>query len=267
MSLLLNKLSCPICGGQISWLLPWKIDGEITCDTCYSKIDMEIEKKNNLTMQDVKEYLAFYDQNQLQKDRFVVSERIDYGLWDTNIIFDYRNKLFCMSKQPDKTVFEGRQLKAFTIKEDNMLLFEGSADGIKRYFSKVPERAIALTPQIIHFMMKKHISHARDKMMNNGTSEIQNLNVPEPFHAFNVELHFDHPYWTIIKFGMEGPKFSNERPNVNDYTRSYQQCIKEIEKLVSALKTVAFPDEPVQFNDFDVLEIQAVHTTMISLPM
>jgi hypothetical protein len=98
---------------------------------------MDADKESNLTMQGFREYLAFYNQNQILKDRFVVSERIDFGLWDTKIIFDYQNKLFCMSKNPDKTVFEGSQLKSFTIKEDNTPLFEGSAAGIRRYASTV----------------------------------------------------------------------------------------------------------------------------------
>jgi len=44
---------------------------------------MEDDKKIRLTIQGFKEYLAFYDQNQVLKLKFVVSERIDFGLWDT----------------------------------------------------------------------------------------------------------------------------------------------------------------------------------------
>jgi hypothetical protein len=57
---------------------------------------------------------------------------------NTKIIFDYQNRMFCMSKNPDKTVFEGKQLISFTIKEDSTPLFEGSASGIKRYTRTLP---------------------------------------------------------------------------------------------------------------------------------
>ena len=249
MGLFSKKPPCPICGGKISWFLPTKIEGEYICDTCNNKIDMEDDKKNHLTMRSFRDYLVFYDQNQLLKDQFVVSERIDFGLWDTKIIFDYQNKLFCMSKNPDKTVFEAGQLKSFTIKEDSVLLFEGSAEGIRRYASTVPERAMAMAPQIVQFLINTRLTRAIDKLddgKENRAAPVQCFDVPEPFHAFNVELQFDHPYWSVIKCDMDGPRFDNHLPDVNDYLRDYQRSMEELEKLVTAFKTVAFPDAAEQ---------------------
>ncbi len=246
MGLFSKKDPCPICGGKISWLLPSKVEGEYVCDTCHGKIDMEDNKKINLTMQEFKEYLTFYNQNQFLKDKFVISDKIDFGLWDTKIIFDYENKLFCMSKNPDKTVFEGNQLKYFIIQEDSTPLFEGSPEGIFRYDSNVPERAMDLAPQIKQFMMNKQLARAVNQLNcdnNTNTSTVrQFFDVPEPFKAFNVELHLDHPYWSVINCDMSGPTFSNDQPDINNYLNSYQQNIEDIEKLVNALKEVAFPD-------------------------
>ena len=266
MGLFSKKPPCPICGGKISWLLPSKIEKEYVCGNCYSKIDMEAGKASKLTMQGFREYLAFHDQNQRLKERFVTSERIDFGFWDTKIIFDYQNKLFCMSKNPDKTVFEGSQLKSFTIKEDNAPLFEGSAAGIKRYTSTVPERATALAPQISQFMMSRQMARALDRPDDgkaNRSAPMQVLNVPEPFHTFNVELHFNHPYWTVIQCDMDGPRFNNTSPDVDDYLCSYQQSMEEIEELVAALRTVAFPGAPEQSAGLGAA--QAVHTTLSPL--
>lgn len=263
MGLFSKKPPCPICAGKISWFLPSKIEGEYICGTCYNKIDMESDKEDHLTMQEFKEYLAFYDQNQLLKDKFVISERVDFGLWDTKIIFDHQNKMFCMSKNPDKTVFEGKQLKSFTIKEDNILLFDGSAEGILRYTSTVPERAMAMAPQIAQFMMNRQMARAIDKLddgKQNGSGPMQYFDVPEPFQAFNVELHFDHPYWTVIKCDMDGPRFDNNLPDVNDYIRSYQRSIEEVEKLVAAFKTVAFPGATEQSIGHGTAG--AIHATM-----
>jgi len=264
MGFFYKKPPCPICGGKISWLLPSKIEGEYICDTCYNKIDMESDKANHLTMQEFKEYLSFYDQNQQLKGKFVISERINFCLWDTKIIFDHENKLFCMSKNPDKTVFEGKQLKSFIIKEDSTPLFEGSTEGIRRYASTVTERAMAMAPQITQFMMNKQMARTLDKLddgKENRTAPVQHFDVPEPFHAFNVELHFNHPYWTVIKCDMNGPRFDNNLPDVDDYIRSYQQSMEEIEKLVATLKTVAFPEAPEQSIGLGMTGAQAVHTT------
>ena len=249
MGLFSKKPSCPICGGKIPLILPSKIEGEYICNTCHDKLDMDDDRAAHLTMQGFREYLAFYDQNRVLRDQFTVSERVDFGLWDTKIIFDYQNRLFCMSKNPDKTVFEGWQLKSFTVKEDDAPLFWGSAAGIRRYASTVPERAMALAPQISQFLMSRQMARTLDKLddgKTNGSAPVPYFDMPEPFRAFNVELYFDHPYWTVIKCDMEGPRFDRERPDVNDYVRAYQRDIEEIEKLVGALKTVAFPDAPKQ---------------------
>ncbi len=265
MGLFSKKPPCPICGGKISWLLPWKIEGKYICTTCYNKIDMEADKAIHLTMQGFKEYLAFYDQNQLMRDQFTIFEGIDFGHWDTKIIFDYQHKMFCMSKNLDKTIFEGKQLKSFSIKEDNTPLFEGTAEGVKSYVSTVPDRALALAPQVIHYMMKRHLTRTLDKKEDGKekkTTPMQYFDVPEPFQRFKMELHFDHPYWTVIKCDMDGPRFSNDSPDVKDYICSYEHSIQEIEKLVVALQTVAFPDAPEQYISFGVEEIRAVHRTI-----
>jgi len=189
-------------------------------------------------MQEFREYLAFYDQNRLLKDKFVISERIDFGLWDTKIIFDFANKLFCMSKNPDKTVFEGRQLKSFAIKENNTPLFESSAEGIRRYASTVPERTMAMAPQIAQLIANRQMARTLDRLddgRENGSTAVPYFDVPEPFRAFNVELHFDHPYWTVMKCDMNGPRFNNTHPDVSGYLRDYQRNIEELEKLVAAL--------------------------------
>lgn len=257
MDLSLKEPHCPICGGKISWHLPTKIEGEYICSTCQNKIDMETDKATQLTMQGFKEYLTFYDQNQLLRGQFVISELIDFGLWNTKIIFDYQNKMFCMSQNPDKTIFEGKQLRSFAIEEDSTPLFVGSAEGIRHYTSTVPGCARALAPYIIHFLMKRHQARAIEKLgddKENRGIQMQCFDVSEPFRAFHVELYFDHPYWTVIKIDMDGPRFSNDSPDVNDYIRSYQNSIEKFERLIVALKTVAFPGVPDKSISLDKAE-------------
>lgn len=268
MGLFSKKPPCPICGGKIPLLLPSKIEGEYICNNCYNKIDMGTEQENNLTMQDFREYLAFYDQNQILKDQFVISQRIDFGLWDTKIIFDYQNKLFCMSKNPDKTVFEGRQLKSFIIREDSMPLFEGSAAGIRRYTSTVTERVMAMAPQIAQFAASKRMARTLDRLDDgkvNNSATVQYFDIPEPFQTFNVELHFEHPYWTVLKCDMDGPRFDNNNPDVNNYLRFYQQNIEEMEKLAAALRTVAFPEAAEQSGGFGMGGMGPLHTNTAPL--
>ena len=244
MALFSKKPPCPVCGGKISWFLPTKIEGETICDDCSQKIDMEEDLINSLTMQKFKEYLMFYEQNKELRESFVISEKIDFGLWDTKLIFDYENKLFCLSKNPDKTVFQGGELKSFSIKEDSSLLYEGTPDKLVRYTSTVPERALAVAPQIDRFMMNQRLNRTlrnldKDKSNYNPA---QYFTIPAPFKEYIVELRFEHPYWRSFKCDMSGPSFSSSNPDVNDYLRDYHKSQGEIEKLVRALMNVAFPN-------------------------
>lgn len=180
-----------------------------------------------MTIRQFREYLAFYEKNQLLREKFVISQKIDFGLLDAKLIFDFDNQLFCLSKKPDKTIFQGKELISFIIMEDGKLLFEGSAKGIRRYQSMVPEKITALAPQIC-------------QVQDNG----QMADIPEPFENFNVELYFEHPYWHTYCFDISGPVFYNDCPDIKDYMEEYQREVEKLETLVYALKTVAFPDAP-----------------------
>lgn len=151
-----------------------------------------------------------------------------------------------MSKNPDKTIFRGSELKSFSIKEDNAPLYEGSAAGLIKHTSTVPDRAMALAPQITQYRMNRE--HERTMRRMEGDKEqsrngpVQFLNIPEPFQNFNVKLHFNNPYWTVMNCDMEGPRFSNDHPDINDYLNTYRRNIEEIEKSVASIKTVSFPN-------------------------
>ena len=124
---------------------------------------------------------------------------------------------------------------------------------------------MAMAPQISQYMMSRQMTRALDKLDDgkaNGSAPVQYFDVPEPFRAFNVELHFDHPYWTVIKCDMDGPRFNNTQPDVNDYLRDYRSNIEEIEKLVAAFKTVAFPGAVEQSVNLGAAGKQPIHTVM-----
>lgn len=246
MGIFSKKPPCPICGGKISFFLPTKIEGEYICDDCSGKIDMQDEIKNQITLQGFRDYLAFHGENQILKNSFVISEKLDFGCFDTKLIFDYENRLFCLGKQPDKTVFEGAQVESFTIKEDGNLLFEGSSRGLMRYKSTVPERVAAIAPQISMMAMTQNMADnierfTDDDDKNRKSSYCSRMDIPEPFQQFYVELHLAHPYWETIRCDMSAPDFSNDHPDINDYMQEYQRDAEVMERLARAFMEVSFP--------------------------
>ena len=242
MGLFSKKDPCAICGGKVSGLFPWKIEGQYVCNTCHGVIDMQDD--SNLTMAQFCAYRDFREKNQALKSQFGVTQTIDFGLWDTKIVFDHTHGLFCMSKNLDKTIFHGSELKSFVIREDNAPLFEGGPEGLTRYTSAVPEKLAAMEPRITQFRMQQQMQNTLERLSDkkDGTRVRRYVDIPEPFESFNVELHFDHPYWSVITCDMTGPTFDNDYPDIGDYMRSYQNEVEGMDTLAVALMRVAFPD-------------------------
>ena len=169
---------------------------------------------------------------------------MDLGVFDTKLIFDLEHRLFYLNSKPDKTIFEGCALKSFSITEDNAPLLEGSAQGLIRHVSMVPERIAAMGPQIQMMATAKRMADQAARMQNddNRTQYRPNIDIPEPFREFCVKLQLDHPYWTTVQFDMSAPTFNNDYPNISGYLDEYQRDVKVMERLAELLMQVAFPD-------------------------
>ncbi|MEG0830250.1 MAG: SHOCT domain-containing protein [Anaerovoracaceae bacterium] len=244
MGLFSNKSPCPVCGGKVSGLLPWKVEGEPVCGKCHDKVDLPDDMEKSITIEELKEYMVFYEENQVLKDKFVVSELLKFGFWNKKMVVDYENNMFCMNKVPDKTIFEGSLLQSFTIKEGRELLFKGSQEGLTRYESTVPKRVEEQREYISKAVRSKRFKNTLDVLSDrdNRNTVYDDIRVPTPFEDFDIRLNLDHPYWGVYEWDMAGPTFSNEYPDVDDYLREYEDDVEELEKLAKTLMKLAFPD-------------------------
>lgn len=238
MGLFTKKGPCAICGGKVKGLFPRSIDDQYICDDCYGNVDLPNGATNNMTLEDFRAYMAFRDENQQLKEKFQITQKVDLGWLNTKIVFDMNNRLLCMNKKLETTVFEGSQVKSFIIKEDSVPLLEGSAAGLRRYVSAVPTRAMAMEPQITMYRMQLQAQRAQ------GTADKQpdiRFDIPEPFQNFNVEIRFEHPYWDVFQADMKGPTFNNSDPDINCYLDEYHRDAATMEELAQALMQIAFP--------------------------
>ena len=240
MGLFGKKDPCAICGGKVGGLFASKIDGQYVCNACYGIVDLPNGAVNAMTVEDFKGYMAFREENAQLKQQFQITQEVDFGWFDTKFAFDTNNRLMCMSKNLDKTIFEGSQIKSFVIKEDSTPIFEGSAAGLMCYPSTVPERLQMMMPQIQMFRMQAEMRRQSDD------DNSFRFDVPEPFKSFNVEIRFNHPYWDVFTADMSGPSFNNSYPDADDYLRDYNRDFATIDQLARALMRVAFPDAPEQ---------------------
>lgn len=251
MGLFGKKDPCAICGGKVKGLFPWSVGGVHICNDCYGRVYLPNGAVNQMSLEDFKGYMAFREENDLLRQKFHVTHQVDFGWFDTKFLFDTTNNLLCMDKNLDATIFEGSQVQSFVIKEDATPLFEGSAMGLRRHVSSVPERLMSMAPQIQQYAMQERMHRSMERMADRLDDDKDDhrpyhrtFDIPEPFKNFNVEIRFQHPYWRLFTADMSGPTFNNEYPSVDDYLRDYNQRVTTMEDLALALMEVAFPGAP-----------------------
>lgn len=246
MGLFTKKEPCAICGGKVKGLLPWKIEGQYVCDSCHGVVDVQKDKED-MTMEQFRQYRAFREENQALKDQFTISQKVDFGAFDTKLVFDFDHRLFCMDQHLGKTVFRGGEIKSFVIQEDGAPIFEGGPQGLVRYESVVPGHLTMMAPQLNQILMQKQL----EDQLNVGRDPDHRpaprfYDIPEPFKKFQVSIYVDHPYWSLLECDRSGPTFDNDYPDVNDYMNRYQEGYWLMENLAQCLMAVAFPDAPAE---------------------
>lgn len=247
-----EKAPCAICGGKVSALFPWKIDGQLVCNICYGNVDLTQEVMDHITIEEFKKYMIFREENAQLKQQFKITRQIDFGWFDDKFLFDTDNRLLCMDKKLRKPVFEGRQIISFEIREDQIPLFKGSAEGLVCYTSTVPQRVMAMAPQMEQFRMQAQMRREMELILEHSKNEnndyryhsLPDINIPVPFQKFIIEIHFEHPYWPFFTADKKAPEFDNEEPDINNYLGRYNNDVQMMEELARALMEVAFPGAP-----------------------
>lgn len=243
MGLFGKKDPCPICGGTVKGLLPTKVEGQAICKDCSKNIDLPDGVLNAMTLTDFRGYLAFRQENELLRREFKATQEINLGFFGDRYCFDIPNRLMCRNDSSWVTIFEGRQIKSFVIREDAGVLFEGSAEGLKCYTSSVPQRIDAMAPMINQARMYEQMERMAERRDDNRVR--YDYELPEPFEKFFVEIRFDHPYWNVMTAEKKGPNFGS-MPSAVDYLREYHELAATMEQLARALMAVAFPGAPEQ---------------------
>lgn len=253
MGLFGKKDPCVFCGEKVKGLFPHKIEGQYVCSDCYGVVDLPQGWEQNMTIEKFRRYMQFREENNRRKEGFQVNRKVDFGFFDTKMVFDYQKKAFCMTQDLTTTLFFADDILSFIIKEDNTPLFEGSADGLICHTSTVPERANALMPQIQQYMAQRQMQENMERMLDamdgkidNNFNQNQTVNhmyrdIPEPFQNFNLEIMMKHSYWRILKADKSGPRFNNDHPDVNFYLREYDRDVTVMEELADALMQLILP--------------------------
>ena len=250
-----NKKLCPICGSPTPRLLATKVADMPLCKECAGKVDLPGGALERMSLDQFKEYVAYYDANQTLRDQFKETKRMSFGFLSGDLLVDEEHRLLRLKGYDGALVFPASALKSFRFMEDGKTLFEGKGDGLRCFHSDVPERARALQPRIdrFRFMKEEHdrmerMERMRDRQERRPGEPDDRPDIPEPrfdvpapVRKFGVELTLDDPYWKSFRDELNAPDFSSFDPSVNDYLCDYDNKVSELHDMAFALARVMDP--------------------------
>lgn len=252
-----NKKLCPICGNPTPRLLPTKIEDQPICKECDKKIDLPDGSEKNMTLDDFRQYLTRYEENQSLQSIF--NETYRYGVFaHESLLLDEEHGLIRLKGNKGSWAIEKKDLRSFRICEDNAPIFESGDGAFKSYESEIPGYVEALRPAIDQFYYEKREYERRERM-----EELRNANEPEEarreqrriselyrphfeqtnvFKGFRLELVFDHPYWTFFELWRDAPTLDEDNPSAEDFLKEYFEKTEELHTLTERLMKMMDPN-------------------------
>lgn len=248
-----KKKTCPICDSPTPRLLATKVEDMPICKECAAKIDLPDGALNQMSLEDFREYIDFYEKNQALRDAFQATYKFDDSFFGGCLWVDDQKGLFRLKDYASALVLEASNLKSFRITEDGIALFEGSASGLKCYQSAIPERVNGMRMEIMQFqrLVEQYEFMERMEKLRDEKDDSQHRYHSRPyfeatpFEKFIVELTLIHPYWGTFRREIGAPTFSSSHPSIESYLRDYEEKVKELRTLAEQLMGLINPEAPV----------------------
>ena len=225
------------------------------CKECENKIDLPNGAVNQMNLEQVKQYMELYDQNEELRESFQEDYRFGFGFFGGALVLDVAQRLFRLKDGTGAWVFDSNNLKSFRILEDGKVLFEGDKNALKWNQTDVYDRAKAMESAIIQFQMQMKEYEWRQRMEEHRVDKDENDNnkpynprptfdMPAPFNNFNIELTLDHPYWKSYRGKVGAPTFDSTYPSTDGYLTEYEGKVDEMHALAQNLMQILNPSAP-----------------------
>lgn len=264
MGLFSNKKKlCPLCGSPTPRLLPTKVEGMPICKECDRKVDLPNGVIDRMSVADLEQYMAFYDENQALRDKFTQTYKFDFGFGGGSLLLDETHGLFRLKDDPTALVMEVKYLKSFRVLEDSRPLYESTVNALRVHESSTPDRVEAMRTQITRFeeqkrdfermermadMLDRH-DHDHDGRSGSAPRPLPPrpaFDAPAPVRAFHVELALTHPYWGSYSWKLDAPEFDRNYPSVEAYMQEYENMTSELHALAENLMRLINPNAETQ---------------------
>ena len=95
---LFDKKTCAICGAEIGLLGNRKLEDGNCCKSCAAKLSPWFDERRHSTVEQIKEQLAYREENQKAVENFHITRTIAADRW--NVLLDEDAKKFILTKDP-----------------------------------------------------------------------------------------------------------------------------------------------------------------------
>lgn len=268
-----NKKLCPICGNPTPRLLPTKVENVPICKECAARIELPDGALDQMTLEDFRQYIDFYDGNYPLREQFTETYRYHFGFFGGDLVVDGGRRLFRLKGTDGALVFEAGALRSFRVLEDGRVLFENGPDALLCHPGDVAQRVAALEPEMVRFHMDlreyermEDMERMRDRDRGPGRDAPPpppkpprpSFDAPAPVGEFRVELTFDHPYWHEFSKKVKAPGFDRDDPTVDGYLAQYDEVVEPLHGLAAVLMGVMVPGAGERWDGDEAEPQQAV---------
>lgn len=242
MSLFKNdKKPCPICGSPTPKIFPTKIEDLPICKECDNKISMENKQKDDLTLDKLREHLAYRQKNAELHSAFCESRKVSTGMFGSTICIDDEQKLWYIAEGENSPIFRFDELTSYLLREDNSPIERGAAGGRQTYPGILQNRALY---DITDSMQRLGDSLGRINGSRNNTASASHpaeQQMQAPIRNVVLEIEVSNTYWKerMLTFGAPG-LFDND---IRRFYVDYQNKLAEINEFTQALFSF-FPGKP-----------------------
>ncbi len=117
---LFSKKECAVCGGCAGLLTRYVLaDGEFICSDCRHRLSSNLDRLDDLTLEEVKEQIRLKEENNARyRNEFVISRRFDLDSNHPVIAVDDTHGWFALLKDQDPDIFAFEQITSYNVALD-----------------------------------------------------------------------------------------------------------------------------------------------------
>lgn len=221
---LFNKKTCDICGGEIGLLGNRKLEDGNCCKECAKKLSPWFDERRHSTVDQIKEQLAYREQNLEEVKNFHITRTISCDRW--NVLLDENAKKFMLTRDPRRIETENPDIISFSDITGCRVDVDEDQDEIMREVKDGDDtrRVSYNPPRYEYYYDFKYIIHVNNPYFNEMKFDLNNSRV-----------HITPSTGISGLFGTSNVTYD---PHTNPEYEKYEKLGEEITKALTGAQQV-----------------------------